>query len=384
MHWLTEPATSTAEEYRISVEACQELQEIPGVRNCGAHIGQAFLSDEPYGVYFGENWVSVDPSVDYDTTLNSIQGVVDGYPGIHRDVQTYLKERIREVLTGSSGGIVVRINGPDLATLREQADAILALVEQIDGVVEPHVSLQSDTPQIDVEVDLEKAKLYGLKPGDVRRASAVLVAGEEVGDIFQSGRAFDVQVWSTPETRNSLTSMEELPIDTPSGEVIELGEVADVRIAPAPNSIKRENLTRYIDVEANVSGRDLGSVAREVDDILANYEFPLEYRAEALGEFQERQSAQRRMALLEIISALGIFLLLQASFRSWRLATLSFLTLPIALMGGVLAALAGGGVPLARLTGRLLHRLWHSCAKRHSDDQPLPAPREPRGRDVRA
>ena len=344
MHWLTEPATSGPEEYRISVQACQELQQIDGVRNCGAHIGQAFLSDEPYGIYFGENWVSVDPSVDYDATLASIQGVVDGYPGIRRDVQTYLKERIREVLTGSSGGIVVRINGPELETLREEAGKILEIVKGIDGVIEPHVSLVSNTPQIDVKVDLEQAKRYGLKPGDVRRASAVLVAGEEVGDVFQNGRAFDVHVWSTPETRNSLTSMEELPLDTPSGEVIQLGDVADVRIAPTPNTINRENLTRFIDVEANVSGRDLGSVAREVDDVLADFEFPLEYRAEALGEFKERQSAQRRMAFLGIIAALGTFLLLHASFRSWRLATMAFFTLPIALMGGVLAALAGGGV----------------------------------------
>ncbi len=344
MHWLTEPATSGVEEYRISVEACQELQEIPGVRNCGAHIGNAFLADEPYGIYFGENWVSVDPSVDYDTTLAAIQSTVDGYPGIQRDVQTYLKERIREVLTGSSGGIVVRINGPDLDTLRGEADTILEIVKGIDGVFEPHVSLVSNTPQIDVQVDLDEAKRHGLKPGDIRRASAVLVAGEEVGDVFQNGRAYDVHVWSTPETRNSLTSMEQLPLDTPSGQVIQLGDVADVGIAPTPNTIKRENLTRYIDVDANVSGRDLGAVARDVERAIEEYEFPLEYRAEVLGEFKERQAAQRRMALLGIIAALGTFLLLQASFRSWRLATMAFFTLPIALMGGVLAALAGGGV----------------------------------------
>ena len=344
MHWLTEPATSSEEEYRISVAACQELQEIDGVRNCGAHIGQAFLSDEPYGVYFGENWVSVDPSVDYDATLALIQGVVDGYPGIQRDVQTYLKERIREVLTGSSGGIVVRINCPDFDALRSEADAILEIVKGIDGVSEPRVSLVSNTPQIDVEVDLEAARRHGLKPGDVRRASAVLVAGEEVGDVFQNGRAYDVQVWSTPETRNSLTSIVELPLDTPSGEVIRLGDVADVRISPSPNTIKRENLTRYIDVEANVSGKDLGSVTRDVERAIKEYNFPLEYRAEVLGEFKERQSAQRRMAFLGIIAALGTFLLLQASFRSWRLVTMAFFTLPIALMGGVLAALAGGGV----------------------------------------
>jgi Cu/Ag efflux pump CusA len=109
MHWLTKPGTSHPEMVRISTRACVELRSIPGVRNCGSHIGQALLMDEVYGVYFGENWISVDPAVDYEATLAKIQETVDGYPGLYRDVQTYLKERIREVLTGSSHPIVIRI-----------------------------------------------------------------------------------------------------------------------------------------------------------------------------------------------------------------------------------------------------------------------------------
>jgi Cu/Ag efflux pump CusA len=102
MHWLTKPGTSQPEMARITRRASVELRALPGVRNFGAHIGQALLSDEPYGPYFGENWISVDPSVDYKKTVARLQEVVDGYPGLYRDVQTYLKERIREVLTGPS------------------------------------------------------------------------------------------------------------------------------------------------------------------------------------------------------------------------------------------------------------------------------------------
>ena len=124
MHWLTEPATAAAEEKRISIRACRDLREIPGVRNCGSHIGQALLSDEVYGVYFGENWISVDEDVDYDKTLAAVHRTVEGYPGLYRDVQTYLRERIKEVLTGTSESIVVRIFGPELDVLREKADEI--------------------------------------------------------------------------------------------------------------------------------------------------------------------------------------------------------------------------------------------------------------------
>ena len=124
MHWITKPGTSHPEMWRITAQACRELLTIDGVRNCGSHIGQALMADEPYGVYFTENWVSVDPAVDYDETLAKIQETVDGYPGLIRDVQTYLKERIREVLTGSSDTVVVRIYGPDLDTLTDKADEV--------------------------------------------------------------------------------------------------------------------------------------------------------------------------------------------------------------------------------------------------------------------
>ncbi|NIM49739.1 MAG: AcrB/AcrD/AcrF family protein, partial [Gemmatimonadales bacterium] len=180
MHWLTKPGTSHPEMWRITAQACRELLTIPGVRNCGSHIGQALMADEPYGVYFTENWISVDPAVDYDETLARVQETVDGYPGLIRDVQTYLKERIREVLTGSSDTVVIRIYGPDLHALQDKADEVRDALDGIEGVVDLKKELHMDTPQIEVEVDLEAAQRYRLKPGDIRRAAAFLVQGEEV------------------------------------------------------------------------------------------------------------------------------------------------------------------------------------------------------------
>ena len=100
--------------------ASRELRTIPGVRNFGSHIGQALLGEEIAGVNFGENWISIDPAADYDKTLAAIEETVAGYPGLYRDVQTYLNERIGEVLTGAGHPIVVRIIGPDLEVLRGQ------------------------------------------------------------------------------------------------------------------------------------------------------------------------------------------------------------------------------------------------------------------------
>ncbi|MCB9265576.1 MAG: efflux RND transporter permease subunit [Lewinellaceae bacterium] len=344
MHWVTKPGTSWPEMDRITIQGSKELRSIEGVRNFGAHIGQAFYMDEVVGVNFGENWISVSPDVDYDETVNKIQMLVDGYPGLYRDVLTYLKERIREVLTGTSESIVIRLYGPELEVLRSKAREIRDRMEGIEGLIDLHVELNEEIPQVQVKVDLEKAKQYGLKPGDVRRAASTIVAGEEVGDIFRDGKAYDVNVWSVPEARASLTDIENLLIDVPGGGHIPMKEVADIRITPTPNVIKRENLARRLDVAANVRGRDLGAVMADVDAALSEVSFPHEYHPEVLGEFAERQAVQRRMLTFAILSLLAIYLLLHSSFKSPRLATLAFLLLPMALVGGVLAAYFGNGV----------------------------------------
>lgn len=354
MHWLTKPGTSHPEMVRISTLACQELRTIPGVRNCGSHIGQALLMDEVYGIYFGENWVSVDPSVDYDETLDEIQAMVDGYPGLYRDVQTYLKERIREVLTGSSHPIVIRVYGQDMDVLRSKADEIVEKLSAVEGLTELHSEFLVDIPQIEVEVDLAKAEVYGIKPGDVRRTTSYMLAGEEVGDIHVVNRTYDVNVWSTPESRQSLTDIQQMLIKTPGGEYITLEDVASVKIVSVPNTINHENMARRINVEADVEGRDLGTVVAEVENVLNSIEYPIGYHSEMIGEFAERQQSQNRLLLAGIAAALVIFFLLRVSLGNWRLAGISFLSLPLALVGGVIAAFFTAGVlSLGSLVGFL-------------------------------
>jgi len=193
MHWLGKPGTGHEEMMRSSVLACNELRSIEGVRNCGTHIGQALLMDEVYGIYFAEHWISVDPSVDYDETLAKVQATVDGYVGFYTDVQTYLKERIREVLTGSSHPVVIRLYGEDLNILRAKAAEIEEQLLQIEALHDQHVEYLVDIPQIQIKVDLDKAQTVGIKPGDVRRTAAYLMAGEEAAEAGQIG--FDIDLY---------------------------------------------------------------------------------------------------------------------------------------------------------------------------------------------
>ncbi|HEX5300193.1 MAG TPA: efflux RND transporter permease subunit, partial [Streptosporangiaceae bacterium] len=352
IHWVSPPGTSAAEMERSTTRISKELLAIPGVQSAGAHIGQALLGEEVAGVNLGEIWVSLAPDADYRQALDRIHAVANGYPGLFREVQTYLDERIEEVLTGGKEPIVVRVYGEDLKTLRAKSDQVLDLVKSVPGVVDAHRDISSDVPQADVRVNLAKAEKYGLKPGDVRRDAATLVAGEEVGDIFRAGKAYDVVVWSPERTRRSFTDIENLPIDLPSGGHIRLGEVATVSLQPNPNAIDRQGDSRYLDVGASVEGRDLGSVVNAIKRKLGSVQLARGYHVELLGEYSERQAAQSRLLESAIIAGLLILLLLQASFRNWRLAILTFLTLPMALVGGVLAAwLAGGIISLGSLVG---------------------------------
>ena len=344
MHWVTKPGTTHEEVVRITTQVSRELQAIPGVRTFGSHIGRAVQGEEISGVNFAENWVSIDPNADYEKTVAAIKKVVNGYPGLFRDVQTYLNERIDEVLVGSSNDVVVRIYGPNLDVLRSKAAQVKQSLEQVSGTADVHTELQVDIPHIQVMVDLAKAQRYGLKPGDVRRAVGTFIASTEVSDIHREGKVYNVMVWSVPDTRKNLTNIRDLLISTPDGGTVRLADVADVSILPTPNLIEREHGSRRIDVSLNASGRDLGAVVRDVKQRLQGISFPLGYHTEVLGEYEVRQAAQSRLLALGIAAALAVLLILQTAFGSWRLAFLAFFTLPSALVGGVLAAFATSGI----------------------------------------
>ncbi|MCI0734153.1 MAG: efflux RND transporter permease subunit [Methylococcaceae bacterium] len=344
MHWVEKPGTSLDAMRRITINASKELRAVPGVRNFGSHIGRAEVADEVVGPNFTELWISLDPEVDYDSTLATIQEIVDGYPGLYRDVLTYLKERIKEVLTGASATIVVRVFGPELDVLRGKAQEIAKSLETVEGVVDLKVEPQVLVPQIQVRVDTDAAAQFGLTPGQVRDAINTLIRGRTVGELYQEQKIIGVAVWGEPGIRSDLNALKELRIETAFGSPVSLDTLADIEIVPTPNTINREGGARRIDVTCNVRGKDLGSVAAEIEKKLRTIQFDQGYHPELLGEFTEQRTASRRLLALSLIALAGILVLLQIEFASTRLMLLVALTLPFALIGGVIGAFLGGAV----------------------------------------
>jgi CzcA family heavy metal efflux pump len=342
--WVGAPGMSHPEMIRMMTLARREVRSISGVRDAYVHVGRAVTGDQVVDVNASQLWVSLDPKADYDSTVAAVQEVVDGYPGLAHNLQSYLTDRIREILAGRSQSIVVRIYGKKREVLSAKADEVRQTLAGIDGLVDVRVDGYVQQPQVQIQVNLAAAEPYGLKPGDVRRAAATMFAGLNVGFLFEAQKVYDVVVWGSPKTRNSVSDIRNLLIDAPRGGQVRLGDVADVRIASTPTVIHHEALQNRIDVVADVRGHDLGSVVEAVENRLDEIEFPVEYYPAVLGEQTEREAAEERMLSFALAVVLGIVLLLQAAFRSWRLALLFLLTLPMALVGGVVGALLDGGV----------------------------------------
>jgi CzcA family heavy metal efflux pump len=352
MHFVAKPGASVEELDRTAVLASRDLRAIPGVRNFGSHIGRAEVADEVYGPNFTELWISIDPDVDYPATLKKIQAVMDGYPGMFCDVQTYLKERSKEVLSGSSASIVVRLFGPDLAVLRAKAMEAEKVMGTVEGVTNLKVESQTLLPQVEVRLRPEAAERYGLTPGHLRRATTTLLRGTKVGEVYEGQKRFDVVVWGAPGCRDDVAALRELPVDTPAGVQVRVKDVADVLVVPMPNEIKREGASRRLDITCDVRGRDLSAVASEVEEKVRGLKFEPGYHPQFLGEEAARRASSERLYMLAGLALLGVILVIYSDFGSWRLTLIVAFTLPFALVGGVVgAALSGGVVSLGTMVG---------------------------------
>ncbi|MEN3279457.1 MAG: hypothetical protein V7607_597, partial [Solirubrobacteraceae bacterium] len=341
VQWHTTPGTSLTEMNRITTRAARELRALPGIKDVGANMGRAVTGDQIVGTNAAEMWVAMKGSADYDSTLRSINTIAHGTPGVDAAVRTYEGDRTAGVLARPGNKVAVRLYGQSYRVLGQKAREVKRAMSGVDGVRNPESDPLTTQPTYQVRVKLGAALRQGLKPGDVRRAAGTLTQGLVVGDFFDQQKVFEVVVVGKPSHRPSIDTLRALPIDTPSGGQVPLGSLASVKVSAAPVVIKHDSVSRYIDVTAGVSGRDVGAVRADIQKRLKDISFPLEYRAAVVGG-SNAHTTQPRFASFVVAAALGILLLLQAAFRSWRLALLLLTLLPLAVSGGVLVALVAG------------------------------------------
>ncbi|WP_370093381.1 efflux RND transporter permease subunit [Streptacidiphilus sp. MAP12-20] len=347
VQWSAAPGTSLPAMRQTTEAAGAELRGVAGVTNVASDIGQSLLGDQIVSVDSAQTWITIAKGADYGRTKAAVSTILAHYPALRHQLLMYAQTALAQAprsdtAPGGTAPLTVRLYGTDWTSLSAQAERLRGVVDGVSGVGDATVHEPTQEPSITIATDVDKAARYGLKPGDVRRATAVLISGIPVGSYYQQQQIFDVAVWSEPTVRSNLGDIQNLMLDTPSGGQVALKNVATVSIAPAPTEIDHDQASRYLDITANVHGTDLDTALARVQTAVRGVGLPLGYHAEVSSGLLEQQSGALRVILVAIGCVLGMLLLFQAAFRSWSRALVLLLSLPLSLAGGVLTALIAG------------------------------------------
>ncbi len=340
------PGISLHESNRLGLIAEQLLMGMPEVASVGRRTGRAELDEHAEGVHFSEIDVDLKSSSrPRDEILAEIRSRLAVLPA-SVSVGQPIAHRMDHMLSGIRAEIALKVYGDDLDTLRNLAETLRDRLSSVKGVADLQVEKQNRIPQLRVEADYERAKLYGVTPAALTGALEGMSNGRVVSQVVTDGnRRFDVVIRLSDADR-STRGLADLLIETPSGHV-PLQLVAKIQETDGPNQILRENGQRRIAVYANSDGlRDRAQIVADIRCVLAQTQWPQGYSATLEGTYQAYEEAAARMGILSLASVLLIFLVLQSRYRSATLALIVMVNIPLALLGSI-AALWIAGLPLS-------------------------------------
>ena len=262
----------------------------------------------------------------------------EDFPGVQLNFSQPIAVAVDELLTGVKSELAIKIFGVDMEVLKEKAAEVEAVILTIEGAADVQKDQVTGTPQLRITVDHEAIARYGINVEDVQHVIQTAVGGEEAGQIFEGIRRFDILVRYAPESRRSLEIIRHILITTPDGAKVPLDELTTIEEIVGPRQITRENSQRFITVQTNVRGRDIGSFVEEAQKAIdEKVQFPPGYLVSWGGQFELQQEANKRLSLVVPVTLLIVFLLLFSSFNSLKNALLIILNIPLALVGGVVA-----------------------------------------------
>ena len=338
---LLPPGASLATTGQVATRVEQRLKQIEDIVALVRRSGRAELDEHAEGVNTSEFIATIDPNSERsrDEVIQEISDALDDVPGIVTSVEQPLAHLISHMLSGVKAQVAVKLFGDDLDELRRQAEGIRAAMQGVEGIDDLQVEQLVRIPQLRIEADGEKLRAFGLRRSDVNEFVETAMQGEVVSQVLQGERTFDLLVRLGEEFREDRTALRRLLIDLPDGGRAKLEDVARIYEADGPNAIKREQVRKRIVVQCNVRGQGLVDVVREIQRRVEplRAELPTGYFIEYSGQFESQQSASRTIAILFVVSLIGMFLLLYQMFGSANLALQVMVALPMALIGSVAA-----------------------------------------------
>lgn len=327
----------------------KQLLTFPEVTRVVSRVGRGEVGAHTDPVNSAEMYVSLKPRKEWTTAGNqeelfeAINQKLKKFPGVSLSFTQPIAMTIDEMLEGIRADLAIKIYGDDMGELKELGDRVVEVIKQIRGAADVQADQVTGTPQLVITPDPHKIAQYGLTMEEVQSTIRAAIGGEIVGQVFEGIKRFDILVRYREDERATKEDIEGLLLSSPRGARVPLVQIADVQEVIGLRQITRENNQRFLVVQCNVRGRDIGGFVEEGQKILKEkIDFPPGYLVEWGGDFELQQKANKRLAVVIPITIGLIFLLLYYSFNSIQKALLIILNIPLALVGGLVALLITG------------------------------------------
>ncbi|WP_417510635.1 efflux RND transporter permease subunit [Methylophaga sp.] len=347
IHTASVPGTSIEESLRIGGRIEQRVAEIPGVRSTSQWAGRAERGADTFGTHYSEYEVDLEPmdGPSQQRVLDEIREILEAFPGVNSEVNTFLTERIDETISGYTSPIVVNIYGKNLDALDQTAQEVAEVMRDIDGAADVQLRAPPGEPQLEVRLDLDKLAYWGLRPAEVMQAVRTGFDGAVVGQVYEGNQVFDVVVVLPEELRKQPQQLRVLPIQTPEGVMLRLQDIAVIQQVSGRHMIQHRGSQRLQTVTANVTDRDLSSFFAELkervhDEVAFTADIYPEFTGAAVAQAQSRED----LIVHSTLAGLAVLLLLYVALQSFRNMILVLINLPFSLVGGVLAVVLTNGV----------------------------------------
>lgn len=343
------PSISLNESTRVTKIVERRVMKIPEVTEVVTRIGRGEVGAHTDPVNSAEMYVLLKPKEEWRTarTQQELEDVIreeiGNVPGVLVNLTQPIQMTVDELLEGVRAELAIKLFGDDLEVLKDKADEIVRVINQVPGAADVQADQISGTPQLLIKVNRHSIARYGINVEDVQQVIRAAVGGETSGQIFEGVRRFDILVRFEPEFRSTPEAISQILVEAHNGVHVPLTQLATIREIVGPRQITRENSQRFITIQANVLGRDIGSfVADGQKAIEENVDLPPGYLVTWGGQFRLQQEANKRLAVVVPITLLIVFLLLFSSFNSLKNSLLILLNIPLALVGGVVALWISG------------------------------------------
>ncbi len=338
------PSVSLTESIAMEKQVQQILMQFPEVEFVVGRLGRPDIATDPMGINLSDIYVTLKPKEEWKTAETKeelIEKMVEELkhvPGINYNITQPIAMRVDELVSGVKSDIAVKLFGEDMEVLKQKADQIAEVVRSVAGAEDVAVEQVSGQTYLNIYIDRDAIARYGLNVDDVQRVIEIAIGGKIATQVFEGQKRFDVLVRYPENKRGDIEAIENSQVNLPTGGTVPLSQIARIVAEEGPVQVSREYGQRRMVVECNVRGTDIGTFVAEAQmKIESNVTLPPGYSITWGGQFENQQSATRRLLIVLPLSIFIIFVLLFTTFGNFRHSMLILLNLPFALSGGIFA-----------------------------------------------